>query len=153
MKIQQMFMKRRRQVQVVNEAVHSAGISNKDSAVQLESWHFSETSWNGDVSLWHPCTSQQVIGFALWCHFSHTFDVHASFWTHWQELCASAKGPSKFGGYTSVRGFPDDSECHSILSLLYRHCLMPCSHMCLLCFLACILYTVWALKPASIAKF
>ena len=51
MKIQQMFMKRRRQVQVVNEAVHSAGISNKDSAVQLESWHFSETSWNGDVSL------------------------------------------------------------------------------------------------------
>ena len=31
--------------------------------------------------------------------------------THCQELCASAKGASKFRGYASVREFPDDSEC------------------------------------------
>ena len=33
------------------------------------------------------------------------------FGTHCQELCASAKGASEFGGYASVREFPDDSEC------------------------------------------
>ena len=32
------------------------------------------------------------------------------FGTHCQKLCASAKGTSEFGGYASVRGFPDDSE-------------------------------------------
>ena len=33
------------------------------------------------------------------------------FGTHCQELCASAKGTSEFGGYASVREFPGDSEC------------------------------------------
>ena len=33
------------------------------------------------------------------------------FGTHCQELCASAKGASEFGGYASVGEFPDDSEC------------------------------------------
>ena len=32
------------------------------------------------------------------------------FGTHCQELCASTKGASEFGGYVSVRGFPDNSE-------------------------------------------
>ena len=33
------------------------------------------------------------------------------FGTHCQELWTSAMGTSEFGGYASVRGFPDDSEC------------------------------------------
>ena len=44
MKIQQMLTKLRMQVQVVNEAVHSAEISNKNSAVQLEGQQLSVTS-------------------------------------------------------------------------------------------------------------
>ena len=33
------------------------------------------------------------------------------FGTHCQELCASSKGALELGGYASVRGFSDDSEC------------------------------------------
>ena len=33
------------------------------------------------------------------------------FGTHCEKLYASAKDASGFGGYASVRGFPDDSEC------------------------------------------
>ena len=46
-----MLRKLHRQVQVVNEDVHSAGISIiKEYAVQLEGDNlYSVTSWNGDV--------------------------------------------------------------------------------------------------------